>query len=84
MENQPEPQIGDIVYVERDDHTGDIIPFEYRCYIRNNTYIYRAKIIHIMSDRRYNRVQPIPLDDDTSNATSTRKEYDTHVYKVED
>jgi hypothetical protein len=51
MEHQATPQIGEIVYVERDDCMGDRIPFEYRMYIRDNTYIYRARIIDIFADR---------------------------------
>jgi hypothetical protein len=84
MENQSTPQIGDIVYVERDDHMGDRIPFDYRLYIRDNTYIYKAKIISIMSDNRYNKVQPLPFDDDTLQATFSRKGYKSKTYMIAD
>ncbi len=84
MEHHSTPQIGEIVYVERDDCMGDRIPFEYRLYIRDNTYIYRAMIIDILADRRYNKVQPLPIDDDTIHDAFIRKGYKSKTYKIVD
>lgn len=84
MEHNATPQIGEIVYVERDDCIGDRIPFEYRLYIRDNTYIYRAMIIDIFADRRYNKVQPLPIDDDALYEAFAQKGYKSNTCSVAD
>ena len=72
----------EIVIIERNDHDGDRIPIEYRVYVAEKTYIYKAKIIRILENRRYNRVQPLPYNssDTTSARMFTRKGYKTKTY----
>ena len=45
-------KVNDIVIIERVDLGGQRIPFHYRHYINENTYIYRAKIINICENER--------------------------------
>ena len=83
MELLQNPQVNDIVLITRDDHNGDRIPMEYRTYISDKTYIYRAKIVKVLENKRYNRVQPLPLYDDTPlSVTFTRKGYKTKIYRL--
>ena len=69
-------KVNDIVIIERVDLGGQRIPFHYRHYINENTYIYRAKIMNICENKTYHRIKPIPLtDNETDNFTGTRKGY---------
>ena len=76
----------EIVIIERDDHDGDRIPMEYRHYLGEKTYIYKAKIIRILGNKRYNRVQPLPhISSDTNSARMfTRKGYKSKIYSYSD
>jgi len=82
MEILEDPLINQIVVIERNDHDGDRIPMEYRYYIGEKTYRYKAKIIRILGNRRYNRVQPLPhtSSDTTSARMFTRKGYKSKIY----
>ena len=72
----------DIVIIERNDLGADRIPFIYRHYINENTYIYRAKIIQICQNNKFHRVKPIPLtDNENDDFIGTRKGYVTKIYK---
>ena len=83
MEMVHNPQVDDIVLIKRNDHNGDRIPIEYRLYIANKVYIYKARIVQILENKSYNRVQPLPLSADTTLARlSTRKGYKTKIYKL--
>jgi len=83
MELLHAPQLNEIVLIKRDDHNGDRIPIEYRMYIADKTYMYKAKIVHICENKPYNRVQPLPLSADTTSAKIlTRKGYKTKIYKL--
>jgi len=66
MEILQVPLVNDIVLIKRNDHAGDRIPMEYRMYIENKTYIYKAKIVKILENKSYNQVQPLPLSADTT------------------
>lgn len=73
----------DIVLVKRDDHDGDRIPNAYRMYIAEKTYLYKARIIHIYANKSYNRVQPLPMSADMTNARLfTRKGYKSKIYRL--
>ena len=75
-------KVNDIVIIERVDLGGRRIPFHYRHYINENTYIYRAKIINICENKTYHRIKPMPLtDNETDNFTGTRKGYKSKIYK---
>lgn len=77
------PSVNDIVLIKRNDNDGDRIPMEYRMYIADKTYIYKAKIVTILENKPYNRVQPLPLSADTSlSQIFTRKAYKTKIYKL--
>lgn len=83
MELLQNPQLNDIVLIKRNDHDGDRIPMEYRMYIADKTYIYKARIVHLIENKPYNRVQPLPLSADTTSAKIfTRKGYKTKIYKL--
>ena len=83
MEIAHHPQVNEIVLIKRNDHNGDRIPMEYRMYIGDKTYIYKARIVHILENKRYNRVQPLPVSADVQSAPmSTRKGYKTKIYKL--
>jgi acyl-CoA thioesterase FadM len=83
MEILQDMRADDIVLVMRDDHNGDRIPMEYRMYITDKTYIYKAKIVNICINKSYNRVQPLPASADTRTARLfTRKAYKTKIYKL--
>ena len=83
MEILQVPQVNDIVLIKRDDHNGDRIPLSYRMYIADKTYIYKARIVRILEDKGYNRVQPLPLSANTAAArVFTRKGYKTKIYKL--
>lgn len=75
-------KVNDIVIIERVDLGGQRIPFHYRHYINENTYIYRAKIINICENKPYHRIKPMPLtDNETDNFTGIRKGYKSKIYK---
>ena len=79
------PQVNEIVIIKRNDHNGDRIPMEYRMYIADKTYIYKAKIVAILENKPYNRVQPLPLSQIQPLPLSqifTRKGYKTKIYKL--
>jgi hypothetical protein len=82
MEILKDPSVNQIVVIERNDHDGDRIPMEYRHYVGEKTYRYKAKIIRILENRRYNRVQPLPyISPDTNSARMfTRKGYKSKIY----
>jgi hypothetical protein len=83
MEIAHYPLVNEIVLIKRNDHNGDRIPMEYRMYIGDKTYIYKARIVHILENKRYNRVQPLPLSSDVTLARIiTRKGYKTKIYKL--
>jgi hypothetical protein len=77
------PQVNDIVLIKRNDRNGDRIPMEYRMYIADKIYIYKARIVQVLENKTYNRVQPLPLSADITLARiSTRKGYKTKIYKL--
>lgn len=77
------PQVNEVVLIKRNDRDGDRIPMEYRMYIAEKTYIYKARILDILNNKPYNRVQPLPLAADINLATmSSRKGYKTKIYKL--
>lgn len=77
------PKVNEIVLIKRNDLNGDRIPMEYRMYIADNTYMYKARIIQLFENKSYNRVQPLPLSADmTSARIFTRKGYKTKTYKL--
>ena len=77
------PKVNEIVLIKRNDQNGDRIPMEYRMYIADKTYIYKARIIQIYENKPYNRVQPLPLSADiTAARIFTRKGYKTKIYKL--
>ena len=93
MEILQVPRVDDIVLIKRTDRDGDRIPMEYRMYIAGNTYIYKAKIVKIIENKPYNRVQPLPLSQIQPLPLSqiqplplsqifTRKGYKTKIYKL--
>ncbi len=83
MEPLQFPKVGEIVLIKRNDHNGDRIPMEYRMYISDKTYMYKAKIVHVFEDKAYNRVQPLPLSADMhSEGSFTRKGYKTKTYTL--
>lgn len=83
MEMIYNPQVNEIVIIKRNDHNGDRIPKEYRMYITEKTYIYKARIVEVVENKPYNRVQPLPLTSDMRLAmVSTRKGYKTKTYKL--
>jgi hypothetical protein len=85
MEILQVPRVNDIVLIKRSDRDGDRIPMEYRMYIADNTYIYKAKIVKIIENKPYNRVQPLPLSQIQPLPLSqifTRKGYKTKIYKL--
>jgi len=82
MEFLPNPMVDDIVLIKRNDHNGDRIPLKYRIYISNNTYIYKARIVNICENKRYNYVQPLPLMNSViTEKKFIRKGYKTKIYK---
>lgn len=83
MEIIHDPHANEIVLVKRNDCNGDRIPMEYRMYIADKTYIYKAKIVQLCENKSYHRVQPLPLSADITSADIfTRKGYKTKIYKL--
>lgn len=83
MEPLHSPTINQVVLIKRDNQDGDRIPMEYRMYISDKTYVYKAKIVKILDNKSYNRVQPLPLSADISTAKKiTRKGYKSKTYKL--
>lgn len=83
METFHIPQVNEIVLIKRNDHNGDRIPMEYRMYIADKIYIYKARIVQVLESKPYNRVQPLPLSADMALARiCTRKGYKTKTYKL--
>ena len=82
MEILHNPQVNEIVLIKRNDRNGDRIPMEYRMYIADKIYLYKARIVHVVENKPYNRVQPLPLSANTPLAISTRKGYKTKIYKL--
>ena len=83
MRKHHTPQVGEVVLIKRNDHDGDRIPMEYRMYIADKIYIYKARIIQLVENKPYNRVRPLPLSADiTSVEIGTRKGYKTKIYKL--
>jgi hypothetical protein len=77
------PKVNEIVLIKRNDLNGDKIPMEYRMYIADKTYMYKARIIQLFENKSYNRVQPLPLSAEiTSARIFTRKGYKTKTYKL--
>jgi hypothetical protein len=77
------PQVNEIVLIKRNDRNGDRIPMEYRMYIADKIYIYKARIVQVVENKPYNRVQPLPLSADITLARiSTRKGCKTKIYKL--
>jgi hypothetical protein len=75
-------KVNDIVIIERKDLGAERIPLNYRHYINENTYIYRAKIINICENKPYNRIKPIPLTDyERDDFIGTRKGYKSKIYR---
>jgi hypothetical protein len=72
---------GMIVLVEREDHGADRIPKEYRLYLTEKDYIYRARVIQLCPMKRFHRVWPLPLQGDgTGTRFFTRKAYKSKIY----
>lgn len=72
----------DVVIIERKDLGAERIPLNYRHYINDNTYIYRAKITNICENKPYHRIKPIPLTDtEKDDFIGTRKGYKSKIYK---
>ncbi len=83
MEIVQSPQMNEIVLIKRNDRNGDKIPMEYRLYIEEKVYIYKARIVKIFENKPYNRVQPLPISADTTSAKMfTRKGYKTKIFKL--
>ena len=82
MELADNIQLNEVVLVKRNDHNGDRIPMEYRMYIADKTYIFKARIVQILDNKRYNRVQPLPLMANMPPLVFTRKAYKTKIYKL--
>lgn len=83
MRNQHIPQVNEIVLIKRNDRDGDRIPMQYRMYIADKIYMYKARIIQLVENKPYNRVLPLPLSADmTSVRLGTRKGYKTKIYKL--
>jgi len=83
MEIVHTPQVNEIVLIKRNDNNGDRIPMEYRMYIADKIYIYKARIIKVLENKPYNRVQPLPLSADMTFAKiCTRKGYKAKIYKL--
>ena len=82
MEILQVPRVNDIVLIKRTDRDGDRIPMEYRMYIADKTYIFKARIVQILDNKRYNRVQPLPLLANMPPLAFTRKAYKTKIYKL--
>ena len=79
------PQIDDIVLVKREDRGAVRIPTNYRREYdaELTSYYYRAKIIEICENKRFHRVQPLPIDGDISLAREfTRKAYKSKIYRI--
>jgi len=77
------PKVNEIVLIKRNDLNGDKIPMEYRMYIADKTYMYKARIIQLFENKTYNRVQPLPLSAEIISARIfTRKGYKTKTYKL--
>jgi hypothetical protein len=75
-------KVNDIVIIERTDLGAERIPINYRHYINENTYIYRAKITNICENKSYHRVKPIPLtDNEKDHFIGSRKGYKSKIYK---
>ena len=75
-------KVNDIVIIERIDLGGERIPFNYRHYITEKLYIYRAKITTICDNKPYHRITPIPLtDNEIDDFIGTRKGYKSKIYK---
>lgn len=80
--NNPRFTPGEIVIVKRDDRGGDRIPHHYRQYITETTYIYKAIVLELYPTKAYNRVQPIPWDQQESRLYLRRKGYKSKMYKL--
>ena len=75
-------QLNDIVIIERRDLGAERIPLNYRHYINENTYIYRAKITNICENKPYHRIKPIPLtDNEIDDFIGSRKGYKSKIYR---
>jgi hypothetical protein len=75
-------KVDDMVIIERIDLGSERIPLNYRHYINENTYIYRAKITNICQNKPYHRIKPIPLtDNEKDDFIGTRKGYKSKIYK---
>ena len=81
--SQPTFTIGETVIVRRDDRDGDRIPMNYRLYIAEKTYIYKAKILHLNPTKTYFKVEPLPPRDVESNGSHLRRKgYKSKTYKL--
>ncbi len=77
----PNPRPGQIVLVERDDHGGNRIPEACRCYIGEGTYLYRARIVSINPQKRYNKVAVLSWNPrEELEKTYIRKAYKSKIY----
>ena len=75
-------KVNDIVILERTDLGAERIPLNYRHYINENNYIYRAKITNICESKPYHRIKPIPLtDNEKDDFIGTRKGYKSKIYR---
>jgi hypothetical protein len=83
MQHLYNPAVGDVVIVEREDRWGDRIPRHYRMYIAGTrSYLFRARIVRLCPDKRYNRVVPIPWNGGPPSReySRSRKAYKTKIY----
>ena len=75
-------KVNDIVIIERTDLGAERIPLNYRRYINENTYIYRAKITNICENKPYHRIKPIPLNDnEKDDFIGIRKGYKSKIHR---
>ncbi len=77
-----EPAVGDIVIVEREDRWG--VPRAYRQYVTFQTYLYKARVVHVNGSKPYHRVVPVPWAawDTDADCTHSRKAYRTKIYRA--
>lgn len=73
-------EAGMLVLVEREDRGADRIPMEYRMYLTDTRYIYRARVIQLCPMKRFHRVWPLPLQGDgVGSRFFTRKAYKSKI-----
>ena len=83
--NQMEPannlSVGDIITVYRTDCGGRRIPQNERQYVTEDEYFYRAKVVSLCPERRYNFVRVIK--NDGTLVTKRRKAYKSKSFTTQ-